>query len=102
MWITIKNIFERHTLLNKLGARRKFYTAIKSEEETILQFANRIIHLASNLKSMGVTVEDSEMGMALINRLPDPYDSLISALDALGTEEDHLEFEHVKSRVLQK
>lgn len=102
MWITIKNIFERHTLLNKLSARRKFYSAIKLEQETILQFSNRIIHLATNLKSMGVTVEDSEMAMALLNGLPDPYDPLISALDALGTEEDDLEFEHVKSRVLQE
>ena len=29
MWVSICNIFERHTLLNKLAARRKFYTATK-------------------------------------------------------------------------
>ena len=27
MWTSIKNVFERHTLLNKLAARKKFYTA---------------------------------------------------------------------------
>jgi len=26
MWMAIMNVFERHTLLNKLSARRKFYT----------------------------------------------------------------------------
>lgn len=102
MWKTIQNIFERHTLLNKLSARRKFYTATKSEDETILQFGNRITHLSSTLKSMNVLIEDSEMAMALLCGLPESYDPLISALDAIGTEEDELEFEHVKSRVLQE
>lgn len=102
MWTAIKNIFERHTLLNKLSARRKFYTATKSEEETVLQFSNRIRQLASTLKSMNVTIEDNEMAMALLNGLPDPFDPLISALDAIGNEGDDLEFDHVKSRVMQE
>ena len=29
MWSAIKNVFERHTLLNRLSARRKFYTVSK-------------------------------------------------------------------------
>jgi len=102
MWATIRDVFERHTLLNKLSARRKFYTACKAEEESILQFSNRIRHLGSMLKSMNVTIDDNEMAMALLNGLPDPYDSLISALDAVGTEESNLEFDHVKSRVMQE
>lgn len=32
MWTSVKNVFERHTLLNKLLARRKFYTAAKSSD----------------------------------------------------------------------
>jgi len=87
MWLTIQNIFERHTLLNKLSARRKFYTATKLESESILDFSNRIRHMASTLKSMNVTVDDSEMAMTLLCGLPEPYDPLISALDAIGTEE---------------
>jgi len=102
MWLTIKNIFERHTLLNKLAARRKFYTATKSEQESVLEFSNRIRHMAATLKSMDVIIEDSEMAMTLLCGLPDPYDPLISALDAIGTEESVLEFDHVKSRIMQE
>jgi len=102
MWESIRDVFERHTLLNKLSARRKFYTACKSEDETILQFANRIRHLGSTLKSMNVIINENEMAMAFLNGLPDPYDSLISALDAVGNEESKLEFDHVKSRVMQE
>ncbi len=46
---------ECHTLLKKLSARRKFYTAIMKSDEKVLQFAHRIQQLASTLKSMRVT-----------------------------------------------
>ena len=38
MWNAIKNVFERHTLLNKLSARKRFYTATMSSDESVLQF----------------------------------------------------------------
>lgn len=56
MWITIQNIFERHNVLNKLSARRKFYTATKSEQESVLEFSNRIRQMAATLKSLDVTM----------------------------------------------
>lgn len=49
MWCTIKDVFERHTLLNKLAARRKFYTAAKNESVPVLQFSNRISQLTATL-----------------------------------------------------
>ena len=82
MWVTIKNIFERHTLLNKLAARCKFYTAEKEESESVLKFSNRIRHMAASLKSTGCAISNSEMSMSLLNGLPDEYNALISALDA--------------------
>lgn len=102
MWQSICDVFERHTLLNKLSARRKFYTATKQEEESVLQFSNRIRQLAATLKSMSVTVDESEMAMAMLNGLPDAYDPLISALDAIGGQDEKLEFDYVKSRVIQE
>ena len=102
MWKIIQDIFERHTLLNKLSARRKFYTASKEDNESVLDFSNRIRHLASTLKSMSVEIGESEIAMALLNGLPDEYSPLICALDALGSEESQLDFEFVKGRVMQE
>ena len=102
MWIAIQNVFERHTLLNKLSARRKFYTASMKETETVLQFSNRISLLSLRLKAMEVKIDESEMAMALLNGLPDAFHPLISALDALGTKDGTLNFEFVKSRVMQE
>ncbi len=52
MWQAICDVFERHTLLNRLSARRKFYTASKQEGESVLQFSNRVRQLAASLKSI--------------------------------------------------
>ena len=102
MWIAIQNVFERLTLLNKLSGRRKFYTASMKETETVLQFSNPISLLSLRLKAMDVKIDEPEMAMALLNGLPGAFHPLISALDALGTEDKTLNFEFVKSRVMQE
>ena len=102
VWASICNLFERHTLLNKLAARRNFYTATMHQSENVITFINRIKTLASTLKSMNVIIDDSEMAMAVLNGLPDDYDHLISALDALGNEDESFTLEFVKSRILQE
>ncbi len=102
MWLTIKNIFERHTLLNKLSARRRFYTAEMHETESVLKFSNRIRQMAATLKSMGCLISNSEMAMALLNGLPDEYNALISALDAIDSDESELDWEFIKSRIMQE
>ena len=61
MWILIKNAFERHTLLSKLPARKKFYTATMSSDESVLQFSNCIRQLSATLKSMNFGISEREM-----------------------------------------
>lgn len=51
---------------------------------------------------MDVNIEDNEMAMAFLNGLPSQYDALISALDAIGTENSTFTFDHIKARVLQE
>lgn len=102
MWTSIKNVFERHTLLNELSARREFYTASMREGESVLQFSNRIRHYAATLKGMEVDLPESEMSMALLSGLPDEFNSIISALDALNDDESSLEWEFIKSRIMQE
>ena len=40
MWQAILNVFERHSLLNKLAARRNFYTVTMKNDEKVLSFIN--------------------------------------------------------------
>ena len=102
MWTAIKNVFERHTLLNKLSARRKFYTVTMENGEKVLTYLNRVKQLSATLKSMGVEIDDKEQAMAALNGLPPSYENLIVALDALGNEDRSFSFDLVKSRLLQE
>ena len=102
MWQKICDVFEIHSLLNKLSARRKFYTATMKERETVLHFANHIRQLAATLNSMVAIIDESEMAMALLNGLLEAYDPLISALDEIICEGATLEYDHVKSRTMQE
>lgn len=102
MWSAVTDVFERHTLHNKLAVRREFYTAIENQRESILHFSNRVRQLADTLKSMDVMIDDSEMAMSLLNALSDQYHALIRAVDVLGDEDSALSFDHVNARVIQE
>ena len=42
------------------------------------------------------------MAMALLNRLPQEYNPLISSLDAVEDDDRELDWESVKSRIMQE
>ena len=102
MWETILNVFERHTLLNKLAARRQFYTVMMQTNEKVLVYINRVKKLAARFKSMKVDIDDKEIAMAVLNGLPARFETLIVALDALGNEDEMFALDFVKSRLCYK
>ena len=102
LWETILNIFERHTLVNKLRARREFYTVTMKPGEKVLPYMNRVRQRGATLKSMGVDVDDKEIAMAALNGLPARYEYIITALDAVSDRESRFTYDLVKSRLLQE
>lgn len=50
MWNAIMNVFQQHTLLNKLFSRRTFYTVIMEKGEIILTYLNRVKQLSVTQK----------------------------------------------------
>ena len=57
-WDAIMNVFERHTLLNKLAARRDFCTVSMLLSEKVLVFINREKQVASRLQSTSVEIRE--------------------------------------------
>ena len=102
MWQEICNVHQRHTLLNKLAARRDFYTATMRPGEQMLVYINRVRQMATVLTSMGVNIDDKEMAMAVLNGLPSSFQTLITALDAIGDEDPTFTFDKVRSLLLQE
>ncbi len=83
MWEEICNVHQRHTLLNKLAARRDFYTTTMKSGKKMLVYINRVRQMASVLESMGVTIDDKEIAMAVLHGLPKRFETVIAALDAI-------------------
>eukprot|EP00171_Calliarthron_tuberculosum_P000991 IDg991t1 len=102
MWEEICNVHQRHTLLNKLSARRDFYTASMQSGEKMLVYINRIRQMALILQSMDVLIDDKELAIATLNGLPSSYGTIITALDAIGDDDDSFTFDKVRSRLLQE
>ncbi len=62
MYNTIFNLFKRHNVLNKLAARRKFYTAALHGDEQIITYINHVHKLAFTLTSIGVEIDVKSWG----------------------------------------
>lgn len=68
--------------------------------EKVLAYICRVSHLASLPWAMGVAIDDSEIAMAVFNGLPDHFNYMTTALDAIGKKNLCLDF--VESKLLQK
>lgn len=66
MYEIICNIFQRHMLLNKLRARRNFYTVMMSPEEKFLTYMNGVQQLGQVLKAMEAKIDDKKNAMAIL------------------------------------
>jgi gag-polypeptide of LTR copia-type len=62
----LMNVFQRCSLLNKLAARRRFYTVRMEEDEHMLGYINRVRHIADELMSMDCVVGDEEVVIVLL------------------------------------
>jgi len=86
--------------MNKMKARREFYTVEMTVGEVMLGYINRVRKLGENLKVMGGEVTEMDVAMSVLNGLTSKYENLLVALDAKS--EDELSLDFVKSRLFQE
>lgn len=84
---TIKNVYERHTLLNRITARHRFYIVSMKDGEKVLFYLNRMKKFFATLKLMDVKTDNKKMAIAVLNRLPPSYETLINAMGAVGPDD---------------
>lgn len=101
MWKSLKDVFQRKSLMNKMKARHELHTAGIYPSEKMLTCSNRVPNLGeTDLNAMGGEVSQMDVAMSVLNGLPSDYESLIVVLDSKGEDELNLDF--VKSRLLQE
>lgn len=67
MWNALKNVFERHTLVFKLVARKKFYSINVENEEQMLSYIRHVNLLAYALKLMEVTIDGKKIDIGVLH-----------------------------------
>lgn len=72
------------------------------DSKKVLSFPARVRQLATTLKTMSVSVEDSKTAMALLHGVSLLYNSVISALDAARTDDIKYSFDFVQRRCAQE
>lgn len=95
-------LFQRHTLLYKLRARRDFYTVKMNSGEKLSSYINRVQQLGQMLKAMDVNIDRKETAMAILNGLAPQYENIITTRDALGDDSSGFTLYVVKSQPLQE
>jgi len=100
LWSTLQGVFQRKSLMNKMKARREFYTVEMTVGEGMMGYINRVRNLGENLKAMGGEVTEMDVSMSVLIGPTSKYENLLVALDAKGEDEQSLDFG--KSRSLQE
>lgn len=80
----MNDVFQRHSILKKLQARRAFFTVEIKAGEKMLSYINRVQIIVSAQKSMGVDIDDQEKAIDIFSSLPALYKKIISAFEALA------------------
>ena len=97
-WDALKNQFARVSIPQIVRLRQQYHSCRYKNGENMLDHINRIKSLHDQLRGMGVQCDDKELAMTLFASLPESYNPLITALDAVG--EDTLNFQKVKGMLL--
>ena len=96
-WNALKNQFARVSVSQIVTLRQQYYSCRFKSGENMLDHINRIKSIHDQLREMGVQY-DIELAMTLLASLPESYNPLITALDAVG--EDTLTLQKVKGMLL--
>lgn len=99
---SIYSVLQCHALLNQLRVHREFYSAEMMAGERMLSYINGVPHFSSLLKSMGVDIDKTELGMDTLNGLPGRCKEHFTTLDAVGDDSSASTLVIADSRLLQE
>lgn len=87
MLSSIKNSFQRRTLLNRLNVHYRFYLLKMLDNERVIIYVNRTNQLESDIKATEVSVSEQDLAMTVQCSLPSSYEHLIVSIDVLREDD---------------
>ena len=100
IWDNLKRVHQARGFGTVLAMRRKFFSMVKLEEQSMQAWVASIRDIAYRLESTDFKINDIDLIVALTQGLPEAYTSLIVSLDT--TPIDQLSVDSVINRLLNE
>ena len=97
-WLKVLDIHEAKGLAARVFLRRKFFTTLLQEGDTMREHINKVREMAEQMEAIGAPVTDHDVAMTLFCSLPAQYLPLITSLEARS--ESELTADFVATRLL--
>lgn len=98
MWQSLVNGFQRKGIASQLYLRKKLLLPRPKENKPLEEYFIRFEEIISDLKNIGVKLENLDIVCHLLVSLPKNYEGIVTALDTVDV--DKLSLEYVKDRLL--
>jgi len=85
MCSTLQGVCHRKSLMNKMKARREFYTVAMNVGKGMLGYINRVRNLGENPKAMGSALPEMDIATSDLNGLTSEYENLLVAFKSHRT-----------------
>lgn len=79
-WKALKDIYEKNSTSNRISLKRRFYSYHHDTTQPITDYINDITSLATQLRAIGLKLEDQEITDVLIYSLSPEYGTIATAL----------------------
>lgn len=80
LWSKLENLYMTKSLSNRLFMKHQLYNLRMKEGQPLLEHLNRFNRIVTELVSMGITHEEEEKALLLLNSLPRSYEHLVTTL----------------------
>jgi hypothetical protein len=85
-WQALKDIYEKNSRATRITLKRQFYSYQHDEMHPIAEYISGITNLAAQLKSLNVTLTDTDIVDVLIFNLHESWGNIASSLTAITGE----------------
>lgn len=98
MWKSLKDIYEKKGLSGQLFLRRKLMSMKMEENEKIEDFLLKFNRVLCQLKTSGAEIKEEDTVCMLLLALPKSYETVVTVLENLPTENLNMDFIKAKLR----
>ena len=84
-WTTLRDHFERNTLVNKLMLKKQYFRMEMKEDTSVEEHIKNMKELTDRLAAINAPIAEEDQIITLLESLPSNYSTIVTALEARDT-----------------